>query len=168
MVILNNFVKILLLTAILSGQSYANVKECSNPIVNELISANIEPEGVVFELVEYEADAWRWAAPKIQQLTQQLRHKYPNIDVAIISHGNEQFQLTRKNLTKNRNAVSLLNILSKQGVEIHVCGVNSSWNGISEDGYIDIVEVAVSGPAKLNDYVNLGYVRIGLDKKCQE
>ncbi|MBC8494470.1 MAG: DsrE family protein [Candidatus Thioglobus sp.] len=164
MTIFNNFVKILLLMLVLASQSYANAIKYSNSSINALIDANIEPEGVVFELVEYKTDAWDWAAPKIKQLTGQLRHKYPNLDIAIISHGNEQFQLTRKNLAKNQNTVSLLNNLSKQGVGIHVCGVNSSWNGISEDAYIDIVDVAVSGPAKLNDYINLGYVPIMLNR----
>lgn len=163
MAILNNFVKILLLMLVLTGQSHANTDQYSNSSVNALINANIEPEGVVFELVEYKVDAWDWVAPKIKQLTEQLKRKYPNLDIAIISHGNEQFQLTRKNLAKNQNTAFLLNNLSKQGVGIHVCGVNSSWNGVSEDEYMDIVDVAVSGPAKLNDYINLGYVPIMLE-----
>ncbi|MBT5165446.1 MAG: DsrE family protein, partial [Candidatus Thioglobus sp.] len=51
-----------------------------------------------------------------------------------------------------------------ENIDLHVCGAHSSWFGINPDGYIDIVDVAVSGPAKINDYINLGYQPIQLHK----
>ena len=168
MVIFNKIVKTLLFSLVLSSYSWSYAQECPNLVINQLISANIEPEGVVFELAAYESNAWNWASPKVDQLSKQLKDKYPNVDIAIISHGNEQFQLTSKNLAKNQYPVSLLDNLAKNGADIHVCGVNSSWNNVSHDSYIDIVQVAVSGPAKVNDYIKLGYQHIRLSKRCQD
>jgi hypothetical protein len=56
----------------------------------------------------------------------------------------------------------------KEDVSLHVCGTHSSWYDIPESSYIDIVDVAVSGPAKINDYINLGYQPIQLYKKSDK
>jgi len=58
--------------------------------------------------------------------------------------------------------------LSDEGVNLYVCGTHSSWKNISEDSYIDIVNVSPSGPARINDYLNLGYTKILLRKPGKE
>ena len=64
---------------ILSIGSYA--KECSHPMVDKIINSNTEPEGVVFELSEYSDNSWDWASEMINDLSKQLREKYPNVKV---------------------------------------------------------------------------------------
>ncbi len=158
--------KAVILSLSLALNSYAvNVQECHHPVVKRLIDANLEPDGVVFELVEYDKDAWDWAAPMVESLSRQLKNKYPNIDIAIVSHGNEQFQLTQQSQQENQYSISILNNLNKSGVDISVCGINSSWNNVAHSDYIDIIDVASSGPALVNDYLNLGYRRIKLQKQ---
>jgi intracellular sulfur oxidation DsrE/DsrF family protein len=85
--------------------------------------------------------------------------------IDIVSHGSEQFQLTRKSAKKQKAAISILeDLVRNENVDLHVCGTHSSWVGIPASSYIDIVDVAVSGPAKINDYINLGYQPIQLYK----
>ncbi|WP_428086941.1 DsrE family protein [Candidatus Thioglobus sp.] len=161
---MQKILKIGLFGLLLSAYSLCFAQVFSHPVIDRLIAQNSEPEGIVFELVAYDRHAWSWAAPKISQLSAQLKAKYPKVDIAIISHGNEQFQLSVKNAKKNQHSTALLSKLVKDGVDIYVCGVNSLWNNVPENSYIEEVSVATSGPAKINDYINLGYTLIKLNK----
>jgi intracellular sulfur oxidation DsrE/DsrF family protein len=160
--------KILLLMMLTISYSLANAQEnYSHPGIDYLIKANVEPVGVVFELIEWGDNTWQWAAPMIRDLKAQLQDKYPKIEIAIVSHGGEQFQLTRKKAKEQPRAISLLKNIVEDGTNLYVCGTHSSWKNIPETDYIDIVNVAVSGPAKINDYINLGYVPIQLYSKSK-
>lgn len=126
--------------------------------VEEIIKSNQEPFGVVFELVEGDKEAWQWAGPLIKKQTEKLRKKYPEISIAIVSHGYEQFALTKNHSRNNPKMLNILeNLVSQQGADLHVCGTHSSWYQVSDEDYIDMVDVAISGPAKINDYLNLDY-----------
>ncbi|MCS5586546.1 MAG: DsrE family protein [Gammaproteobacteria bacterium] len=152
-----------LLLLLISSTVIANY---THPGVNRLIQADINPTGVVFELIESDKSTWTWAAPMIKDLKEQLKAKYPDIEIAIVSHGREQFQLIKERVKSQELAISILkDLVRKEEVDLHVCGTHSSWYDIPASSYIDIVDVAVSGPAKINDYINLGYQPIQLYKK---
>lgn len=136
----------------------------SDSTVNHLLQSNEEPEGVVFELISWDEKTWQWAAPMIADLHRQLKTRFPNIDVAVVSHGGEQFQLTRQQVQQQPDAIAQLTDLTDQGVDLHVCGTHSSWQDVPESAYIDIVDVSPSGPAQINDYIKLGYRHILLKK----
>ena len=131
--------------------------EYSHPTINRLLASEDPPDGVVFELVHWDDDTWSWAAPMIADLRSQLQGKYPEIDVAVVSHGKEQFQLTHDRIGEQPEALSQLQTLTDEGVNLHVCGTHSQWNEVPESDYIDIVDVSPSGPAQVNDYLKLGY-----------
>ena len=132
----------------------------SHLTIDRLLEANETPDGVVFELIAWDDATWSWAAPMIADLRSQLQTKYPGIDVAIVSHGGEQFQLTQANSKKQPQAIAQLASLSEEGVNLHVCGAHSLWNEVAVTDYIDIVDVSPSGPAQVNDYIKLGYRHI--------
>ncbi|MBT4123052.1 MAG: DsrE family protein [Candidatus Ruthia sp.] len=155
-----------LLLLLISSTVAANY---THPSVSHLIQADNNPDGVVFELIESDKRTWEWAAPMIKDLKDQLKEKYPEIEIAVVSHGREQFQLTKKRANRQKGAISILeDLVRKEDVSLHVCGTHSSWYDIPESSYIDIVDVAVSGPAKINDYINLGYQPIQLYKKSDK
>ncbi len=52
--------------------------------VDALLVADTEPEGVVFEIVTWGDNTWDWAAPMLSALTQQLRAKYPGLEIALV------------------------------------------------------------------------------------
>ena len=136
----------------------------SHPAIEKLLQATETPDGVVFELLSWDEDTWQWAAPLIVDYRNQLKQRFPDIDIAIVSHGGEQFQLTQEKAEKQPEAIATLRGLTDEGVSLHVCGVHSSWEDVAESEYIDIVDVAPSGPARINDYVNLGYTKILIRK----
>ena len=136
----------------------------SNHELEKLLESDQPPEGVVFELLSGDKKTWSWAAPMISEFRQRLKSRFPDIEIAVVSHGAEQFQLTRTEAEKQPEAIASLRSLNQEGVNLHVCGTHSSWRNIDEDAYIDIVDVSPSGPAQINDYVNLGYTHILLRK----
>ena len=133
--------------------------------IEDILTLKEEPPGVVFELIESSHYAWTWAAPKIRSYVSQLREKFPNIDLAIVSHGREQFSLTKKGASSIIKEVSILkDINKKDSVDISVCGTHSKWLNVSRENYLPFVNVAESGPALINDYKNLGYILILLEE----
>lgn len=138
--------------------------EWTHPTVDRLLQTGQNPDGVVFELISWDDKTWQWAAPMITSLRTQLRSKYPDIDVAVVSHGGEQFQLTRERQQEQPGAIAQLAELTEDGVNLHVCGTHSSWKDVPDSAYLDMVDVSPSGPAQINDYIKLGYEHILLQK----
>jgi intracellular sulfur oxidation DsrE/DsrF family protein len=136
----------------------------SNDEVADIIAGSEAPAGVVFEMTSWDDRAWEWAAPLIADLRRQLRERFPGLDVVVVSHGADQFQLTKDKQGEQPGAIAQLASLSDEGMNIHVCGVHSQWNDVPEDAYLDFVDVSASGPAQIRDYMNVGYVRIALER----
>jgi len=128
--------------------------------IQALIDADIEPDGVVFEIVSGDGRFLDWALQEADRLTKQLRSKYPGLDVAIVSHGREQFALTRRRLAGNAALKQQLQGLLDTDVQVHVCGTHAAWNGVDAAEFTELVDVSVTGPAQINDYVKLGYEKI--------
>lgn len=151
---------IALLLSVTSCQVFSNI----DFEIDQIINSNQEPFGVVFEVVEGDKDAWKWVAPMLEKQTLRLRNKYPEIAIAIVSHGYEQFQLTKSNAKNNQKMTNILkDLVINQNADLHVCGTHSSWYQVSDDEYIDLVDVSISGPAKINDYKNLDYDLVVID-----
>ena len=140
----------------------------SHPDIDRMLRTDTAPDGLVIELLSWDDRTWDWAAPMITDLRQQLLQRFPDIDIAVVSHGGEQFQLTKENAVEQPEAIAQLGELTEQGVNLHVCGTHSSWRDVEETAYIDIVDVSPSGPAQINDYIKLGYRHIQLSRPLSE
>jgi intracellular sulfur oxidation DsrE/DsrF family protein len=90
----------------------------------------------------------------------QLRKKFPELPVAIVTHGKEQFALTTKNADSKTH--SLVKDLVSDQIEVHVCGTHASWYNVMPEDFPDYVNVSATGPAQINDYEELGYELIVL------
>lgn len=145
----------LLLTALLLVSALAKAET-----FNEVISLEERPDGVVFEILAPTESNWARLQPKLLQAIEQLNKRWPGIDIAVVSHGNEQFALmTDKASVFPELHQSVLN-LGQQGVDFHVCGTYASWRDIKPDAFPDYVDVSASGPAQINDYKALGYLLV--------
>ena len=132
--------------------------------IDALIAMNEEPDGVVFEIITWEDNTWDWAAPMLEALTGQLRARYPDLDIALISHGNELFDLAKSNNNRSEVAMQTLQTLSDGNVEIHVCGDYAKYKHLGTNDFLPFVDVSPSGPAQLQDYINLGFDHIMLEQ----
>ncbi len=164
MTIINKFSRLTLVIFLLQFHSSLFASEYSNLSVNKILQSSDAPDGVVFELISWDKYTWQWASPMINSLRNQLKTKFPEIDVAVVSHGGEQFQLTKDKVHEQAKGIAQLSELVEDGVDLHVCGTHSSWRDVPDSAYIDIANVAPSGPAQINDYVKLGYKHVLLQK----
>jgi len=128
--------------------------------LESLLSSNETPEGVVFEIIDRDKLFLNWALPEVEKQAKHLRQRFPDLDIVIVSHGQEMFALTRTNQSENPLLKSQLDILKSQDIQVHVCGTYAGWRGLDESAFPDNVDVAAEGPAQINDYIKLGYVHI--------
>ncbi len=147
---------LLLSGLLLNGLVYANVIPHAEQI-EKILALKEEPMGVVFEIVTGKSNSLDWALPMVKGYISKLKKRYPEIDVAIVTHGSEQFALTTDKAKKQTKVHSLTQQLNKEGVQLHVCGTYAGWQGFTEEDFPEYVNVAAAGPAQINDYVAVGY-----------
>ena len=136
----------------------------ANEQVEEILSLKEAPAGIVFEIVTGESNSLEWTLPEAQNYIKELRARFPKLDVAIVTHGNEQFALKSNNNKKYKKVHSLTQqLVQSDNVPLHVCGTYAGWKGVSEEEFPDYVDVAAAGPATINDYVALGYTLIKIE-----
>ncbi|TNF98320.1 MAG: hypothetical protein EP297_08400 [Gammaproteobacteria bacterium] len=133
-----------------------------NNDINEILELDEEPSGVVIEIVESNEEALRMLLPEIKQIIDQLHDRFPRLSIAIVSHGREQFALTKNNTEENQDIHNGIRQLVDNDIDVHVCGTHASWYDVSPEDFPDYVDVAPAGPAQINDYRNLGYIHIQL------
>jgi len=134
--------------------------------VDRLLAMAQAPAGVVFEIASGDAKALQWAIPQIQQYTQTLRKKFPGLDVAVVTHGREQFALQTTNQGEYQKVHdSVKDLSTKDNVPVHICQTFASWNGVEAEDFPEYVTVSTTGPQQVNDYIDLGYTLIKLRRQ---
>ncbi|MDH5785682.1 MAG: DsrE family protein [Chromatiales bacterium] len=143
----------LLLLLIISSSSTAT----SMASVESLLQANSPPSGVIFEIIEAE-DGLRWAIPQIVRYSQQLRERFPDLPIAVVSHGREEFALQSSNRERYPEVhLAVASLSQRQEIPVHVCGTHAGWRNVSPEEFPDYVDVAPTGPAQIQAYQELGY-----------
>ncbi len=152
-----------LVAGLLLSISQLIAADFNNAQLAQLLAAKQAPDGVVFEIMAWENNSWDWAAPMLRSYVDQLHRKYPDLDIALISHGAELFDLARSAAMKDTPAIRQLASLSEEGVDIHVCGEYARRKRLGPQDFLEFVDVAVSGSAQLADYIKLGFEPIRLE-----
>jgi len=126
--------------------------------VEPILKLKTPPEGVVIEIITDDEDGMEWVLPKVARLVQQLRQRFPSLDVAIVSHGAEMFAML-ENESKNYSEVhqGVQSLMKDNNVELYVCGTYAGWQGHEDEDFPPYVNVAAVGPVQINDYLDLGY-----------
>ena len=153
---MKTFVKILILTTILLPGML------SAATLDEILAMSEEPTGIVVEVLESGPDDLEEIIPAIQAAVRQLRKRFPDLPVAVVSHGYEQFALTKKNIKRYPELETGIKDLVDGEIDVHVCGTHASWYGITPEEYPEYINVSATGPAQINDYMNLGYIKLDL------
>ncbi|MES9992291.1 MAG: DsrE family protein [Candidatus Thiodiazotropha sp.] len=136
----------------------------ADPQIDSLLKAEEEPDGVVFEIIEDDDDALGWALPKVARLSAQLRMRFPDLPIAVVTHGREQFGLLVEDAEGLMAPVhDTAKQLRTEEIDLHVCGVHAGWNGYTPEDFPAYVDVSASGPAQIRDYQNLGFELIVLE-----
>lgn len=125
--------------------------------VDELLKADHPPSGVVFEIIEGDGSDLRWAFTQIRSYSKQLRQRFPEVELAVVSHGAEQFGLLSKNAEALPQVHAMARSLDSSGIDVHVCAVHASWRDNVPEDFPDYIDVADTGPAQVRRYADLGY-----------
>ena len=126
--------------------------------VDTLLAEKQAPYGVVFEIVSGESGLLSQLLPTVKADIKKLRDRFPGLPVAIVTHGNEQFDLLTENRSTETVAHSLVEQMVKSNdVDVHVCGTHAEWKNKAPEDFPDYVNVSATGPAQIKDYVALGY-----------
>ncbi|MBN4080180.1 DsrE family protein [Beggiatoa alba] len=133
--------------------------------VAQILALTSEPSGVIIEIATDGGDNLEWALPRAKGIISLLRKRFPNLPVAIVSHGDEQFALSKDNQADYKEVHQLVKGFGKQDVPLHVCGTFAGWRGLSADDFPKYVNVAAAGPAQVNDYIAIGYELILINEE---
>lgn len=129
--------------------------------VDEILVRSEPPPGVVFELIDSDPTALAQLIPQVRRHIQALRERFPDLPVAVVSHGPEQFALTRAQ-APDAPALhgAVRQLVEEQEVPVHVCGAFAARQGVEAEDFPAYVDVAPSGPAQINNYRALGYLLV--------
>jgi intracellular sulfur oxidation DsrE/DsrF family protein len=152
---------LLALIALFSTATYA--MDADQQAVTKLLSRDRAPEGVVFELIGNEDDYLLSALEKVKSYKKQLQNKFPDLDIAVVSHGSEQFNLTTSKQSKAREAHAHVQQLVASDVPVHVCETHASWRDVTPEDFPDYITVSSTGPAQIRQYEDLGYTLVVID-----
>ena len=150
------------LSVCLSLLAALGVQAASDPVAH-LLERDEAPSGVVFEIVSGDADYLEETLPIAQDAARRLRERFPGLDVVIVTHGREQFALLSRQAETSPQVHAQVRSLLAEDVTVHVCGTYAGWRGHAPEDFPDYVDVAVAGPAQINDYRALGYELVLLD-----
>ena len=132
--------------------------------MDDILNMQQEPAGVVFEIVTGKDDGLQWALPLTKKYIDQLKQRFPEMPIAIVTHGREQFALQKSKLGDNKKVHDLTQQLVKEGVNLHVCGTYAGWKGLTEEDFPEYVNVSAAGPTQINDYIAVGYLKVKIKK----
>ncbi|WP_253806312.1 DsrE family protein [Hydrogenovibrio sp. JE_KL2] len=144
----------------LSFSAYGDDKSLPEvaPVVAKILAMQHQPDGVVFDIETLDENALPRFAPYVSKQIQLIRKKFPDVDIAVVTHGAEEFALQKKEEAKNHKLHDLFNQMVKdEGVSVHVCGAVAGLKQLTQEDFPDFVSFSTSGMAQLNDYKALGY-----------
>ncbi|NOZ11250.1 MAG: hypothetical protein GXP09_09465 [Gammaproteobacteria bacterium] len=135
----------------------------SDDEVDGILTLAKAPPGVVFELLG-DDDSLKMAIPKILEYIEELRTRFPELAVAIVSHGDEQFALMAEKADSYPEVHDQVeSLVEDQDVQVHVCATYARWSGVSPEEFPEFVDVVPQGPSQIKDYVEFGYVLVEVD-----
>lgn len=132
--------------------------------IDKILAMNSAPNGVVFELIGRENSSYLpTALTKIDAYKNQLKKKFPNIKVAVVSHGAEQFELTTNNAKKEIKSHQLVKRITAEDVPVHICEGHASWRQVNAKDFPSYITPSASGPAQIRQYQAQAYVLVIVD-----
>ena len=94
---------------------------------------------------------------------ERIRARFPGTDFAVVSHGREEFALQSKYQSEQQGIHKAVKSLVADDVPVYVCETHAGWYGVTAEDFPDYVNVAPSGPAQINIYLELGYQRVVIE-----
>lgn len=130
-----------------------------------ILAGQRPPSGVVFEIVSGDPQTLRWAIPRVTDYAGRLRARFPALPIAVVTHGKEQFALTRE---KQREFAGVHDpveqLVRDQDIPVHVCETYANRHRVYTEDFPDYVAVAAAGPVQIRNYQENGYLLVTLHR----
>ena len=121
------------------------------------------PPGVVFEVVSGDERQLQSLTPVIKAYARQLRARFPDLEIALVTHGSEQFSLLSSNAQEYATLHSEIEaLIEDEKVPVHVCGNHAGWRNNTAEDFPKYIDVAPSASGQLSYYTERGFVLIVL------
>ena len=148
---------------LLLGPLFSPVFASDKEDIAQILTKSETPDGVVFEVIGSNGAYLTKALEKIQNYKTVLQEKFPKLDIAVVSHGSEQFALTTDNAKKFKKAHSSVKRLVASDVPVYICETHASWRDVTAEEFPEYINVASQGPAQIKQYQELGYTLVVID-----
>ncbi len=138
------------LSSVLATNSY--------PELDTILTQSKAPKGVVFEVVEWKDDALAVVIPWLNTQIDALRTKFPDLAIAIVSHGGEQFALLNSNKESNKGIhSSVQRLITDHDIKLEICLGHAQMRGFNASDFPDYVTIEQSGPNSIMEYEDIGF-----------
>ena len=122
----------------------------SSTSLKQLLNQKEAPEGVVFEIITDDDDGLEWAIPRTQRYIKQLHEKFPQLPIAVVTHGREMFSLQKQNVYGAQEVhKQVQSLIQDDKGSVHACGTYAGWQGLADEDLPAYVDVTASGPATI-------------------
>ncbi|MGD8742057.1 MAG: hypothetical protein PVH46_01410 [Granulosicoccaceae bacterium] len=130
--------------------------------IQQILSRDKAPVGVVFEIASTDKDFLTRVLPVISNHASHLRRRFPDIKLAIVSHGLEQFSLTKDEAGQGIQK-KVARLVREHDIPLHVCATFASAHGVDRDAFIAVVNVVQAAATRVDRYEDEGYERVFLE-----
>lgn len=132
--------------------------------VDQILNMKKTPVGVVFEIISNDANDLAKVLPTVQTDIKRLRKQFPGLDIAVVSHGMEQFALTKENKAKYaKTNQEVKSLTSDPNTSFHVCGTFAAMHNVAPEDFPSYVDVAPYGPGQIKTYEEFGYLKVKVE-----
>ena len=132
--------------------------------INWITEQQSPPQGVVFDIREYDVDALEWVGPRLVRYVELLRARFPDIPIAVVSHGDEMLALKKSNHDQYKRVHKLAKqLVNDYNVNFHICGSYVAFNELMVGDFPDYLDVVPFGPTQIADYREVGFEHITLE-----
>lgn len=132
--------------------------------IDMLLANETPPPGVVFDIDEWDSDALQWAIPLVRSYVDRLRARFPGLEIAVVSHGDEEFALMKYAKPDFEAVHREVEALVADKVPVHVCAGHAVMSGYSENGFVDYVDKVSAGVVTVAEYRQRGFVYVQVSR----
>ena len=114
--------------------------------------------------MEQDEDALNWVLPRVLHYTRQLREKWKDLKIIVLSHGAEMLAL-QTDLTRLYEDLHsrVKQLVSEHDVLFQVCGSYAFLSDIDASAFPSYIDVVPSAPAEIENYRLMGYTMVNLE-----
>jgi hypothetical protein len=158
---MSNIIKSMYLILIVISLAFNHVASASNDELERIFASENTPAGVVFEIVDWDDEYLKRAIPWVNQQIVSLRTRFPQLDIAVVSHGSEQFALLKDaDAAYPEIHANVQRLISDHDIKLELCLGHANMRGFNQEDFPDYVDIEVSGPSQIAAYESLGYDKV--------